>query len=525
MNNPCQRSLGSVVPRPKEIEHSHGVDYMALDDQNFHVSYGDILSRCDIASRMVSRYTRYFFEDTLVPAKDLLVKIGANLGPIFELKLESSVNHFKCEATPHMSMDETYTISVEPPGGSIKATGLAVIKANTTWGILRGLETFSQLIFRVDQWHGFGIHPVKIKDEPRFQHRGFLLDTARHFISIDKIKTLLDSMSYNKLNVFHWHMVDDQAFPYMSSVYPQLAKLTAYRQTMTYSSSEVKDILEYAAERGIRVMPEFDSPGHTFALRAIPDLLTKCYDESGKPDGTLGPVDPTKVKSYTTIAKLISEFVSIFYDTIFHAGGDEVGFDCWRTNPEITKWMAARNISGDYHALNNFYIERIYDILAYNNRTMLVWQEVFDSGAKLPHDAIIQVWKYINVVPAYMNVMKRVVEAGYRAVLSSCWYLNYIDYGEDWIKFYKCDPTGQQYIDPKYKELVMGGEVCMWSEFVDDSNVVQRTWPRASAAAERLWSPSSVDDVGEFFHRLEQMRCRMTFRGVQAEPVNGPGYC
>lgn len=492
---------------------------MLIDPKKFHVSLSDPIARCFIVNKAIGRYMKLFFDDIALPDRDRLENIQlANLDQLYiDANLTSS--GFKCQNIPNESMDESYTLTVGP-------FDKATLRAHSSWGIIRGLETFSQLIYRLPYSDNFGVNPVDIKDEPRFSHRGFMLDTARHYISLSKIRTMIDAMAFNKLNVFHWHMVDDQSFPFKSSIFPQLAKETSFRPNMTYSKEEVRDIIEFAGDRGIRVIPEIDSPGHTYALRFIPNMLTKCYNESsGKPTGDLGPVDPSNDINFRNIESLIAEFGSLFYDSMFHAGGDEVELECWKSNPDINRWMAAKNISGQYTKLSNLYLNRIYDILMILNKTMLVWQEAFDNQADLPKDTIIQVWKFLGLTPLYMQEMKQVIESGYRAILSSCWYMNYIDYGQDWVKFYQCDPADRKYIEPNLSHLVLGGEICMWSEFVDDTNVITRSWPRASAAAERLWSASDVIDLSDFMHRLEQIRCRMQFRGIAAEPINGPGYC
>lgn len=423
-------------------------------------------------------------------------------------------------------MDESYTLVA-----TTESAPAIEIRANTSWGILRGLETMSQLIYKLADENlvedsSFALEPVIIVDEPRFKHRGYMLDTSRHYISIEKIKLLLDAMSYNKLNVFHWHFSDDQSFPLVSSTFAQLSKETAYRPHLVYKPGDVSELIRYAADRGIRVMAELDSPGHSYSLRSLEGLLTKCYNEtSGQPDGDLGPIDPTQLASYKIVAQLIKELGSTFRESLFHAGGDEVEYDCWNSNPQIRQWMLEHKIDGKYHELSNFYIRKIYDILSHYNKTMVVWQEVFDNNASLPLDSIVHVWKNIANPPAFMEETKEIVQKGYRAILSSCWYLNYIDYGQDWVKFYQCEPRQRPYIEETLEELVIGGEVCMWTEFVDDTNVISRTWPRASAAAERLWSPADITNVGNFLHRLEQIRCRMLSRGVDAEPVSGPGFC
>lgn len=517
--------MGSVIPRPKEIGFPNGFDYLSIDPADFGLILADESVRnCRSVQRAALRYSgRLLFDDKKPEDRDQPDNGKAKkLGQLRRLEIVTKNQpglEFLCELTPNEGMDESYSLSVEISASKDTSAHLV---ANTNWGLMRGLETFSQLVFNVDQG-GFAIRTVKINDSPRFKYRGYMLDTARHFISVPRIFDLLDAMAYNKLNVFHWHLVDDQSFPLVSSVYPELSLKTSFRPTLVYSQNDVKRVIRYATDRGIRVLPELDTPGHTYALRFVQDLLTQCYDrKTMRPNGDFGPIDPTKASTYKSVAKLIKEMGSIFFENYFHAGGDEVDFDCWSSNPNINNWMSQHNMTANYRELEKYYIGKVYDILSSYNKTVLVWQEVFDNGSNLPKDSIVHVWKN---QPAFMTEMKSVVQAGYRAILSSCWYLNYIGYGQDWVKFYRCDPASGLSDTPEEEALVLGGEVCMWTEFVDDNNVLTRTWPRASAAAERLWSPKTSSIVEEFLPRLEQMRCRLLYRGIQAEPVNGPGYC
>lgn len=511
-----------------------------MNSSNFRLLLDDDISKCSIVQRAIDRYmggsTRYFFDDTKPNVNDDHTGEMRQIGIIDALVLANTVSGqpFLCELIPDDEMIEDYTLNL-----SLKPARLA---AKTSWGMIRGLETFSQLLFELNS-KTFGIRPVIIDDGPRFKFRGYMLDTARHYISMENILKSLDAMSFNKFNVFHWHLVDDQSFPYVSNFHPELSEKSSFRPNMIYSQADVRAVINYAADRGIRVLPEFDSPGHTYSMRHIPDLLTECYDMTTKePNGDFGPVNPIKLDNYKIMARFIKEFKLLFPDTYFHAGGDEVDYDCWKSNPEINQWLNDRNMTGNYKELQNSYIRKIYDFLKYYNKTMLVWQEVFDDGAQLPRDAIVHVWKYRGEKSAYMEEMRRVLNAGYRAILSSCWYLNIIEYGQDWARFYQCDPTADLKLPIKgakqseenrlrilknrlQQKLVLGGEVCMWTEFVDDTNIIARTWPRASAAAERLWSPSDRTNLDDFLHRLEQLRCRLLARGIQAEPVNGPGYC
>lgn len=528
--NATKRTTGSVIPWPKRIHFTSGSDYLKIRPNKFIVESQGQLMRCNIVAWAQDRYLKeLFFDDVKPEDKDATPTNGRQLGSLDTLRLATSNQDgsFRCDVIPQVDdMDEAYNLTVASTSSENgNKTVEAHLEARSCWGILRGLETFSQLVFNL-KGDTYAIRPVEVEDEPRFKHRGFMLDTARHYISLEKILDLIDAMAFNKLNIFHWHMVDDQSFPYESSTYPQLSKRSSYRPELVYSRQTVQAVIFYAAIRGIRVMPELDTPGHSYTLRHVPNVLSVCHDEKTKrPNGDFGPIDPTNPNAYKSVNRLLAELASVFPEQYFHAGGDEVDFDCWKSNPDITEWMVAQNMSGNYEELSNYYIRRLYNMIKGHKKTMLVWQEVFDFEANLPKDTIIHVWKDINNKPAFMKELNKVVRAGYQALLSSCWYLNYIDYGQDWIKYYQCDPADSKYIDPQFREQILGGEICMWTEFVDDTNVVSRTWPRASAAAERLWSPETSNNVNEFLNRLEQHRCRLTYRGIQAEPVNGPGYC
>lgn len=338
--------------------------------------------------------------------------------------------------------------------------------AKSIWGILRGLETFSQLLVHSGVNETLLINKTSIVDLPRFPHRGLLVDTARHFISIPILQKILTGMSYNKLNVFHWHIVDDQSFPYVSKAYPELSQRGAYHPSLTYTQADIRRIVEYARLRGIRVMIEFDSPGHTRSIgEAMPDVLTKCYAEYA---GYLGPVDPTKNITYEFMEKMFRELTEVFPDNFVHLGADEVGYECWSTNPDIKRYMKQKGYK-KYDQLQSEYIERIHQIVNSLNATSIVWQEAFQSGLELRNDTVVQVW----IDGGAKELMRQITEAGYRALLSAGWYLDHLQFSSDFSKMYSNDPMFF-YGTAKQKALVIGGEACMWSEMVDDTSILSR---------------------------------------------------
>lgn len=421
------------------------------------------------------------------------------------------VNVKTTNVTLSLQTDETYTLVVEAP--------YATLTANTAFGALRGLETFAQSVYINTATTGFVVDETTVTDAPRFHHRGLMIDTSRHFQSLNTILENLDVMSYNKFNVLHWHIVDDESFPYNSSTFPNLALKGAYNpKNHVYQHSQIAEVIEYGYKLGIRVVPEFDTPGHTQAWGpGQPGLLTECYDDN-KPDGTFGPVNPVPKSTWDFMSAFFKEVSEVFIDHYIHLGGDEVSFDCWASNPGIQAWMKEHGYT-NYADLEQYYESTLLGIVNDLDKGYVVWQEIFDNGIKVRPDTVIDVWK-----GGWQKELASVTSTGLRAILSTPWYLNYISYGEDWPKYYTVEPlnfTGTE----EQKKLVMGGEVCLWAEFIDATNFMSRAWPRASAVGERLWSAGSVNNVTEATPRLHDFRCKLIKRGVNAEPPSGPSYC
>ncbi|KAF3701833.1 Beta-hexosaminidase subunit beta [Channa argus] len=423
-----------------------------------------------------------------------------------ELKVLITSRDSECDGFPSLTSDESYKLIVNKRS--------AVLTASKVWGALHGLETFSQLVYE-DEYGAKTINSTKIHDFPRFAHRGILLDSSRHFLPIKVILANLETMAMNKFNVFHWHIVDDQSFPYMSRTFPQLSVKGAYHPyTHVYTPDEVKMVIEFARLRGIRVIPEFDTPGHTQSWgKGQTDLLTPCYSGS-KPSGTFGPVNPILNTTYDFMGQFFKEISSVFPDAYIHLGGDEVDFTCWKSNPDIQKFMNEHGFGQDYTKLESFYIQKLLDIVSTTSKGYMIWQEVFDNGVKLKPDTVVHVW--IN--GGSNEEMGNVTAAGYTTILSAPWYLDYISYGQDWQKYYRVEPLNFNGTEAQ-KKLVIGGEACLWGEYVDGTNLTPRLWPRASAVAERLWSDVGVTDISDAFNRLSVHRCRMVERGIPAEPL------
>uniref|UniRef100_A0A8C5X4K2 Beta-hexosaminidase n=1 Tax=Malurus cyaneus samueli TaxID=2593467 RepID=A0A8C5X4K2_9PASS len=443
---------------------------------------------CGLLQDAFRRYYEYMFGHSWRRVRGRKPLAARGEPELFQLQVVIEAEDPGCDTHPHPTSSEAYHLTVTEP--------VAILKAYEVWGALRGKIYANFMTFLVNE--------SEINDFPRFAHRGILLDTARHYLPLKSILTNLDAMAFNKFNVLHWHIVDDQSFPYQSIYFPELSDKGAYASNLIYTPADVRLVIEYARLRGIRVIPEFDTPGHTQSWgKGQKDLLTPCY--SGRqPAGTFGPVNPIWNTTYDFMAKFFKEISSVFPDAYIHLGGDEVDFSCWKSNPEVKEFMKRQGFGTDYAQLESYYVQNILDIVSSYNKGQMVWQEVFDHKAQLKPDTVVQVWMANN----YAHELSSVTGAGLTAVLSAPWYLDYISYGQDWKKYYSVEPLNFLGSE-KQKKLVIGGEACLWGEFVDATNLTPRLWPRASAVGERLWSSSNVTNLQDAYKRLVSHRCRM----------------
>lgn len=409
---------------------------------------------------------------------------------------------------------------------NIPETGnAATLKANTFYGALHGLETFSQLVTFNFTSNTFSIDnlPLQVDDAPRFPHRGILLDTSRHFHSLPTIHRFIDSMAMSKYNVFHWHLSDIQSFPYHSAALPRLS-MAAYSNTDKYSMSDVTEVVEYARLRGVRTMIEFDVPGHA-------QSWCVGYPEVCPSSTCQMPIDPSQNATFNLMETLFTEITGgaarkgMIPEDLFHLGGDEVDLSCWTTVPRVKAWLAANNMtSKDAY---RYVVERAHDIIYKMGRTPINWDEVWANfGTTIDPNTIIHVWRNEEYV---FNATRD----GFRVLVSpdGPWYLDGL--GTTWQQMYNLEPFSG-ITNTTQQKLILGGESCMWSETVDDSDVFNTVWPRAAAVAERLWSPMDVTDTKLAEPRYANFRCLLNRRGIGAAPYNnanarsapgGPGPC
>ncbi|XP_073328607.1 beta-hexosaminidase subunit alpha isoform X2 [Pagrus major] len=420
----CGRhAVEGVWPLPRAFTSSP--ERYPVNSKDFYFVYGRQSAAqqgCSVLDTAFKRYFSLIFPD--YHSADGVLGFRKHKPFIVEI----CVDHGDCESYPNEDSSERYNLSV--------SAGKASLNAETVWGAVRGLETFSQLVYQ-DDFGSYFVNKTEIEDVPRFQFRGILLDTSRHFLPVQAILKTLDAMAYNKFNVFHWHIVDDPSFPYQSSTFPDLSSKGAFHpMTHIYTQSDVRRVISYARLWGIRVLPEFDSPGHTKSWgKGQPDLLTPCY-RGGTPSGTFGPVNPALPSTYRFMARLFKEVSSVFPDSYIHLGGDEVDFYCWRSNPDVRVFMQKMGFGEDFTKLEAFYIESIVNITSALNKTSVVWQDVFDYHERRTSLSVVQVWRD----GCYLCEVRRVVKAGLRVILASPWYLDQPGPTHNWARYYTVWP-------------------------------------------------------------------------------------
>jgi hexosaminidase len=388
---------------------------------------------------------------------------------------------------------ESYSLEVTPSGAHLHAA--------TVVGAMRGLETLQQLV--QSGAAGYFVPAVSIRDTPRFRWRGLMIDCGRHFMPVDVIRRTLDGMAAVKLNVFHWHLSEDQGFRIESRAFPKLTALGS--DGLFYTQEQAREIVAYARDRGIRVVPEFDMPGHTSAwFVGYPDLASGAGAYLIEREfGVFDPVmDPTRESTYKFLDTFIAEMASIFPDHFMHIGGDENNGVEWKANPRIQAFMREHNLQ-DPAALQTYFNQRLLKILEKHGKHMIGWDEILRPD--LPKDIVVQSWRGFDSLAAG-------AKNGYSSILSAGYYLNLMSTAA---AHYMVDPLPQASgLSPEEQARILGGEACMWTEQTSSREIDSRIWPRAAAIAERLWSPSAVSDVDDMYRRLTVESLRLETLGL-----------
>ena len=382
--------------------------------------------------------------------------------------------------------DEGYTLDVSASG--------AKLTAPNPLGVMHGLQTFLQLVEVTPG--GFVASAVHIEDSPRFPWRGLTIDVSRHFISVDTLKRNIDGMSAVKMNVLHLHLSDDQGFRIASRQFPKLVEMGSDGQY--YTKAEVRDLIGYASDRGVRVVPEFDMPGHSTSwFVGYPELASAPGPyQIERRWGIFDPaMDPSREQTYEFLDKFIGEMADLFPDHYFHIGGDEVNGKQWDANPKIREFMRVHSLKNNQE-LQQYFTLRVQKIVSKHQKLMVGWDEILGPG--MPKDkVVIQSWRGQDSLAA-------AAKQGYSGILSSGYYLDAMAPAK---KYYSVDPmsNADATLNLDQQKRILGGEACMWAEFITDDNIDSRIWPRAAAISERLWSAPQVQDVHSMYIRLSAM--------------------
>ncbi|KAL6516758.1 hypothetical protein OROHE_018046 [Orobanche hederae] len=526
----------------------------------------------------------------LIRATHVIEANNSKIDPLLVLKGIHVLVVWPADELQH-GINESYKLQIPDPNNPLYAH----IEAQTVYGALHGLQTFSQVCHYNISTRGILVQqvPLTIVDQPRFSYRGLLIDTSRHFQPLPVIKKVIDSMTYAKLNVLHWHIVDSQSFPLEIPSYPKLWD-AAYSVYERYTFADAAEIVSYAKRRGINVLAEIDVPGHAQswpvfqptdnAIQArvvyeffrphagqrhiilsklvVPfmisgrggrdlaglkmidgpvrlfsgwagtdssdfskeDFLKNQLDSCHFLQNGVGypsiwpstdckePLDVSNEFTFTLIDGILSDFSKIFKYKFVHLGGDEVNTSCWESTPHVRSWLQENGLNGS--EAYQYFVLRAQKMALSHGYEIINWEETFNNfGCNLSRKTVVHNW-------LGSGVAQRVVEAGMRCIVSNQdkWYLDHLDVL--WQDFYSNEPL-TNITDANQQALVLGGEVCMWGEHADTSDIEQTIWPRAAAAAERLWTPyeNLATDPEQVWDRLSYFRCLLNQRGVAAAPL------
>ena len=413
--------------------------------------------------------------------------------------------------------DESYQLEIQSTGITINAT--------SDLGAIHALETVLQLLQNNES--SFYFPMVSITDFPRFTWRGLMIDAARHFQPVDVIKRNLDAMAAVKMNVFHWHLVDDQGWRIEMKKHPRFTELASDGDY--YTQEEIKDIVKYADQRGIMVIPEIDVPGHATAiLTAYPEIGSKVVNSNAnslenktqtstvasysleRNSGIFTPtLDPSNPRTYELLSEIFDEVCPLFSGRYFHIGGDENEGKDWDANPKIQAFMKKNKLANN-HELQTYFTMQLIPMLKKHQKELMGWEEIMTNN--MSKEAVIHSWRGPN--EGLLSGQSLVIAAknGYKTVLSNGYYIDLMQSVAD---HYLNDPIAKSTVlTSEERARILGGEAVMWSELVTPLTIDSRIWPRTAAIAERLWSDAAITDLSSLRKRLKTVSFRLEELGI-----------
>ncbi|XP_021948017.1 chitooligosaccharidolytic beta-N-acetylglucosaminidase isoform X1 [Folsomia candida] len=448
-----------------------------------------------------------------------------------------------------LNTDESYNFTIISALQQVSVT----ISGKTFFGVRHGLETLAQLIdFDSERQHLQIVNSVVIEDKPMFRYRGLLVDTGRNFIPVSDLKRLIDGMSYNKLNMFHWHITDSNSFPFDARRVPQMIKYGTYGSEKIYTPEAISEFLVYSNQRGVKVIPEFDMPSHAgngwqWGEKEGLGELSLCVNAEPYQDYCIQPpcgqLNPLNNNMYNILGELFRDFLDVFDKDVFHMGGDEISFKCWLKYPHIIEWMETNNktIMDLWGLFQENALTKLKEANDGRPIDAIVWTSEMTSHAReflSPDDYIIQIWS-----KATDDLSTGIYQDGYRVIFSNNdtvyldhgygpWRGNYVNPAvliKTWQVIYANDILGQvenlvgreKMMELYESGKLLGGVATLWSEKGDKYNMDMKMWPRGAAYAERLWSnpPSRLNVTQLAYPRLIHQRERLVQRGIHADTL------
>ena len=381
----------------------------------------------------------------------------------------------------NLGINESYEINI--------SSNQVNIKTENNIGAYRALETLLQLTESSE--NGSFFTNCQIIDEPRFKWRGLLIDVCRHWIPLHILKRNIDAMASVKMNVLHLHLTDDQGFRIESKKFPKLHKLG--NDGNYFTQENIKHLVHYAKERGIRIIPEFDIPSHvTSWLVGYPKLAStdKKYKLANNYGVFNASLNPSQAYTYQFLDTLLTEMCELFPDDYFHIGGDENNGEEWSQNKKIQKFSAKEELNNN-EELQAYFNEKILAILTRNKKIMMGWDEIYNPN--ISNSITIQSWRgKESMISSAKN--------GFPSILSNGYYLDKV---YKLSEYYDNDPLPKNVdLTENQQKMILGGEATMWTEIVDKTIIESRIWPSSLAVAERLWSFPSKCNTLKLYEKI-----------------------
>ena len=525
--------LSAVIPLPQEINFTQAPVYFEMKEQTVIETAPAFRAEAEIAAEELRRSTGLALPVTLDDGAPTNSKGGVPTGPVICFVEDASI-----------AGSEAYALEVQP--------GFVKISAATPAGAFYGYQTFRQLL--PPQIYSRTKRPgVKwfapaclVKDAPRLQWRGLMVDDCRHFLGGEAIREMIDAMAAYKLNTLHWHLTDDQGWRIEIKAYPELTAKGATRDNSAlprdrwrpdgksygpyyYTQEEIREIVAYAAARHITIVPEIEMPGHALCiLSAFPEL--SCTGGPFKPRWMWG-VEPDILCAgndavFPFMEKILDEVMALFPSKYIHCGGDEAPKDRWNVCPKCQARIQEKGLRNTFH-LQTWFIQHFADYLESKGRHLIGWDEILEGG--LPKGAAVMSWrgKQGGIRAAMM---------GHNVVMAPNDYA-YLDYGQGLsyaqdpyeyngycitvAKTYSIDPTGG--IPEAMHPHIIGLQGNLWSEYIWDGDDQQwKAWPRAAALSEAAWTPQAMRSWEDFAKRIPGAVTRLRFLGINCAPLPSP---